>query len=322
MKRFVKLLIMVSIIALCVITIKKPNLTFTFVQKTKSIFNEYVLNDEGKASSTVYYKTKDDYIVPIRRYIKKEDKKINRIYYYLEDTGNNVKLAQSAGLEAPLISGFIRDVKVEDGLAKVYLDKQKDLYTNKKDEETFITCTVYTLTEYKKVTSVKFVMDDSSKLKNGTSINKNYYRENINKLNFDKLSNTKETIYLCVKCGNVYNYVPFTAYSTNKKTSIEQTIKNHYNLSKNTKFCNLDFPKGANIEEILIKDDTLYIRLNYDFSTMDKAMFSMYKKSLCLTIKENIDSVKKVRFMTNQKDKKGVIIETMLVEDYKNDIKN
>ena len=47
-------------------------------------------------------------------------------------------------------------------------------------------------------------------------------------------------------------------------------------------------------------------------------MLNMYKNSVSLTVKENSDSIEKVRFIIDQNEENNGIMETVLIKDYSN----
>lgn len=316
MKKLIKLLLLVGIIALSYITIKEPQLTAK-VQQTVSNYIKKETKTE-QMDMTIYFKNAEGYVVPITRKVNKEEATFDNVLNLMVDNEENSKIAAKNGLLPAVVAGSIKSVQVDGTTAKVSLNDKSAQFVDKSDESAFVTSIIYALTEYKNVDGVMFNLSNSDKLPFGTEMNKLYYRENINKIKYSKLAKSKQTMYLAKKCDSVYNYIPYSVYNRKSNISLKEVLSIHFNLCSDTKFSSMIFADNAKLKEILIKGDSVYIHLSKEFEKMDKAMLNMYKNSVSLTVKENSDSIEKVRFIIDQNEENNGIMETVLIKDYSN----
>ena len=108
-------------------------------------------------------------------------------------------------------------------------------------------------------------------------------------------------------------------YTDKSDLSLKDILISHFTMCNMKKYSSMVFATTANIEDVIVKGESVYIHLSKEFSLMDKAMLNLYKNSVALTVKENSDDIKKVRFVIDQNDNKDGIIETELVNDYSNE---
>lgn len=316
MRKIIKFLLLLSIIGLSYITIKDPTMISRMQDKIAgSIKNEV---ESNKSKITVYYKTADSYVVPLTRIVSSEEAKFDNVINLMTDNEENGEVASKNGLFPTVIAGSIKSVKLEDNTAKVDLS-EKAQFVDEEDEKAFIISIVYALTEFENVDSVSFEMGDKETLTYGSEMNKLYYRENINEIEKNKNSKSKHTMYIAKKCENVYNYIPYSVYTDKSDLSLKHILINHFTICNTKKYSSMIFATTANIEDVIVKGESVYIHLSKEFSLMDKTMLSLYKNSVALTVKENSDDIKKVRFVIDQNDNKDGIIETELVNDYSNE---
>jgi len=317
MKKLIKFILLVLIIGLSYVTIKEPQLT----AKVQQTIGNYIKKETKSAQEeiTVYYKNAEGYVVPLTRKVSKEEAEFDNILNLMIDNEANNLIASKNGLLPTITAGSIKSVKVDDTIAKVSLNKKAEEFIDKEDEECFVTSIIYALTEYKSIDSVMFDLNDKEKLSFGTEMNKQYYREDINKMKYSKDAKSKQTMYFAKKCDNVYNYIPYSVYSKKSNISLKEILKIHFDLCSDTSFSSMILADEAKIKDILIKGDNVYVHLSEEFENMDKAMLSLYKNSVSLTVKENSDSIEKVRFIIDQKEENSGIMETILIKDYSNE---
>lgn len=316
MRKLIKFLLLVLIIGFSYMTINDP----TIISKVQQKISGYIKNDvdSNQSKITVYYKTSDSYVVPLTRDVSKEDATFDNILNLMVDNEENGEVAKKNGLFPTVIAGSIKSVKVEDNTAKVSLS-EKAQFADKEDENAFIISVVYALTEFKDVDSVSFDFGNKDTLTYGNEMNKLYYRENINEIEKNKNSKSKHTMYIAKKCENVYNYIPYSVYNDKSDLSLKDVLISHFNMCNMRKYSSMIFANTANIEDVIVKGDSVYVHLSKEFSLMDKAMLNLYKNSVALTVKENSDEIKKVRFVIDQTDENNGIIETELINDYSNE---
>lgn len=320
MKKLIKFLLLVMIIALSYITIKEPDLT----AKVQETVGNYIKKEvkEEKEQVTVYYKTAENYVVPLTRTVTKEEAMFDNILNLMTDNEENSKIASKNGLLPTIVAGSIKSVQVDGETAKVSLNKSADEFMDKSDEDSFIYSVIYALTEYKNIDRVMFSLEGKEKLSFGTVMNKPYARENINKIKSTSKSKAKYTMYVAKKCDNVYNYIPYSVYYNKSNLELKEILTEHFRLCCEKKYSSMIFADEANIKDVLIKGESVYVHLTEEFSTMDKVMLNLYKNSVALTIKENSDSIEKVRFIIDQKEENNGIIETEIIKEYSNEEKN
>lgn len=315
MKRLIKIFLVICIIATLYITITNPTYLLNKKDGVVNVISSAIKMQ--KKDIIVYYKSESNEIIPVTVNVNKKDIVIEKILDFMVENEENINMAKEKGLYPIIPLGSVESVSIKNDVATVKLNCSLLNFTSEERENAFITGIIYALTEYEGVNSVSFIAEDKDKLNYGTILNKEYFRENINKLNYSKNAKSKQTIYLIKKYNDIYNLVPFSVYNLKSTITLEELIKKHFELCKNEEVSNIYIEEKMLIKNILIKSENVYIYLSEDFNNLESEVLSLYKKSLALTIKENSNSIKKVRFIIEKKEENSGIIETILINDVK-----
>lgn len=257
----------------------------------------------------VYYKNKDNMIVPVLKRIKTEENLKDAVLTYMQMDLSKLNLVSAIKRDS------IKNMTSKDRIVTINLKDEANTYKTRAEESAFVYSIVYALTEFEDVDSVMFYYKDKSSLKNGMKLNKLYYRDDINLVKQEKDYASKQTLY----CYKDLVYIPYTVYDKSDKLSFKEILNKEMNYLKNERYSSLDIKKNMKILDAVIKDDTGYIHLSKGFNDIENEEMEKIQRSIMLTIKENVSGIEKIIFVIQTDDKSG-IMNTIMISNYSNSI--
>jgi germination protein M len=279
-------------------------------EETQSMSEISDSQPENSRAAVLYYKDDENFLVPVMRYIPKEDLGIAKTalstIIYTPDKARDLN---SAGLTPTLPMGtkILGAVIKDDGLAIVDFSKEFLNFSSDKAEELGIKAVVYTLTEFPNIKSVEIRVEGKKieEMPKGTEVGSGLKRTEINLQAIEnpgeKLS--KVVVYYHKKGSGAYSYfVPVTKLVSGFENSAEAAISALLEGPTDGSSLNNPFPEGTQLLGVQVNDGMAYVNFSEQILSKqgDKAAENAMIKAVTLTLKE-FPEVSKAKIFVNGK---------------------
>ncbi|HPU42239.1 MAG TPA: GerMN domain-containing protein [Acetivibrio clariflavus] len=186
--------------------------------EVKTTFNSNPdTNDDNKVdevvSVTAYYRDSDGLLIPVTRNIKKEEGIAKAAIRTMIDNEINREALKPLGLVPVLPEGTeVLGINIVDGIAIIDLSNKVLNYKTEQDERNIFSGIVYTLTEFKTINGVQFLINgyEKKELKYSGNISNIMTRDNT-LINSDRLNAESKTmkfdVYLYKYLENKHEYL-------------------------------------------------------------------------------------------------------------------
>lgn len=262
---------------------------------------------ENTRATVLYYKDADNLLVPVMRYIPKEDlglakAAVKGIIYSpelaqdLKPTGLFPTLPQGTKINGAVIR--------EDGLAILDLSQEFLSFDSAKGEELGVKALVYTLTEFPNIKSVQLRIDgkEMDEMPHGTKIGAPLKRSEINLVKPEKMGDklSKVMVYYQKKgSGNYTYFAPLTklvsGYTNSAEAALDVLLEGP---GDSTGLIN-PFPKGTELLDVQVSDGIAYVNFSEEILNVNsRAEERAIIKAVTLTLRE-FPAIKKVRLFVN-----------------------
>jgi germination protein M len=279
-------------------------------EETQSMSEISDSQPENSRATVLYYKDDENYLVPVMRYIPKEDLGIAKtalstIIY----TPEKAQDLNAAGLTPTLPMGtkILGAVIKDDGLAIVDFSKEFLNFSSGKAEELGIKAVVYTLTEFPNIKSVEIRVEGKKieEMPKGTEVGSRLSRTEINLQAIEnpgeKLS--KVVVYYHKKGSGAYSYfVPVTKLVSGFENRAEAAISALLEGPTDGSSLSNPFPEGTQLLGVQVNDGMAYVNFSEQILAKqgDKAAENEMIKAVTLTLKE-FPEVSKAKIFVNGK---------------------
>ncbi|MCM1566403.1 MAG: GerMN domain-containing protein [Dehalobacter sp.] len=279
-------------------------------EETQSMSEVSTSQPENSRATVLYYKDNESFLVPVMRYIPKEDLGIAKTavstLIYSPEKAQDLNVA---GLTPTLPMGTKINGAVikDDGLAIIDFSKEFLNFSSNKAEELGIKAIVYTLTEFPNIKSVEIRVDGKriEEMPKGTEVEPVLKRTEINLQAIEnpdeKLS--KVVVYYHKKGSGEYSYfVPVTKLVSGFENRAEAAISALLEGPTDGSSLNCPFPEGTQLLGVQVNDSLAYVNFSEQILAKqgDKAAENAMIKAVTLTLKE-FPEVAKVKIFVNGK---------------------
>lgn len=265
---------------------------------------------ENSRSTVLYYKDNENFLVPVMRYIPKEDLGIAKTaisaLIYSPETAQDLN---AAGLIPTIPMGTkINGAVIKDnGLAIIDFSKEFLNFSSQKAEELGIKAVVYTLTEFPNIKSVEIRVDGRmvEEMPQGTVAESGMKRTEINLQAVENLGEklSKVVVYYHKKGSGSYSYfVPVTKLVSDIENKAEAAINALLEGPLEKSSLNNPFPEDTRLLGVQVNNGTAYVNFSEQILTKkgDKAAENAMIKAVALTLKE-FPEVSKAKIFVNGK---------------------
>lgn len=229
---------------------------------TEKKINEFI-------TVTAYYKDSDGTLIPVTRNIKKEEGVAKAAIRSMIDNNVNREALKSLGLAPVLPEGTeVLGINIVDGIAIIDFNNRLLDYKGEQDERNIFSGIVYTLTEFKTINGVQFLINGYIKeeLKYSGNISNIMTRDNT-LINSDKLNADNRTmkldVYLYKYLEDKHEYllpISMEYIGVNKDMLPEQIVRT---LAKEPKDPKLYTQMPENVELVASKIDDKVLTLDF-----------------------------------------------------------
>jgi len=283
-------------------------------EETQSMSEVSTSQPENSRATVLYYKDDENFLVPVMRYIPKDDLGIAKTalsaLIYSPEKAQDLS---AAGLTPTLPMGTKINGAVikEDGLAVIDFSKEFLSFSSDKAEELGIKSIVYTLTEFPNIKSVEVRVDGKKieEMAKGTKVESGLNRTEINLQAVEnpgeKLS--KVVVYYHKRGSGAYSYfVPVTKVVSGFENSAEAAISALLEGPTDGSSLNNAFPEGTQLLGVQVNDGMAYVNFSEQILAKqgDKAAENVMIKAVTLTLKE-FPEVSKAKMFVNGKIVEG-----------------
>lgn len=279
-------------------------------EETQSMSEVITSQPENSRATVLYYKDDENFLVPVMRYIPKEDLGVAKtaltaLIYSPEKAQD---LAE-AGLTPTLPMGTKINGAVikENGLAVVDFSKEFLSFSSGKAEELGVKAVVYTLTEFPNINTVEIRVDGKAvaEMPQGTKLDAGLKRTEINlqpaENPGEKLS--KVVVYYYKKGSGAYSYyVPVTKLVSGYENSAEAAMNALLEGPTDGSSLSSAFPQGTQLLGVQVNDGMAYVNFSEQILAKqgDRAAENSMMKAVTLTLKE-FPGVSKAKIFVNGK---------------------
>lgn len=279
-------------------------------EETQSMSEVSVSQPENSRATVLYYKDNENFLIPVMRYIPKEDLGIAKTaisaLIYSPSTAQDLN---AAGLTPTIPMGTKINGAVikEDGLAIIDFSREFLNFSSNKAEELGIKAIVYTLTEFPNIKSVEIRVDGKKieEMPKGTELKSGLKRTEINLQAIENLGEklSKVVVYYHKKGSGAYSYfVPVTKVVSGFENRAEAAISALLEGPIDGSSLNNPFPEGTRLLGVQVNDGTAYVNFSEQILAKqgDKSAENAMIKALSLTLKE-LQEVSKTKIFVNGK---------------------
>lgn len=281
------------------------------VQEESQSMSEVIISQPENSRATVlYYKDDENFLVPVMRYIPKEDLGVAKTalsaLIYSPEKAQDLA---AAGLTPTLPMGTKINGAVikEDGLAIIDFSEEFLNFSSEKAEELGIKAVLYTLTEFPNIKSVEIRVDGKAlaEMPKGTKLETALKRTEINLQPVEnpgeKLS--KVVVYYYKKGSGAYSYyVPVTKLVTGYENSAEAAMNALLEGPTDGSSLSSAFPEGTQLLGVQVNDGMAYVNFSEQILAKqgDRAAENSMMKEVTLTLKE-FPEISKTKIFVNGK---------------------
>jgi germination protein M len=263
----------------------------------------------AKIPVTLYYQDADGFLIPLARWIDKQQGIARAAVSGLIDSAITREELQYYGVYPVLpVNTDILGINIKDGVASIDFNKHLLEYKDEASERNVIASVVYTMTEFKTINDVRILVNgfEQKKLKFGTDVSTLLNRSNIaiNTQNSGlKNGMAKADIYFFKRANEGFTYllpVSVECENTNGKATPEAMVRTLLNGKAGDKLQS-EMPTGAGLIDSSNKDGVL--TLNFDGKFIEyggNAKEEGLLKQLMYTIKQ-VNGITKVKILINGK---------------------
>ncbi len=265
---------------------------------------------ENSRATVLYYKDKENLLVPVMRYMPKGDLGVAKAaltaLIYSEETAQDL---EAAGLMPVLPEGTaIKGATIkENGLAIVDFSKEILNFDCIEAEASGVKAVVYTLTEFPNIKSVEIRVDGKKliKMPKGTEVESGMKRTEINLEPVENLGEklSKVVVYYHKKGSGQYSYfVPITKLVSGFSNSAEAAVDALLKGPDTGSSLSNPFPEGTQLLGVQVNGGTAYINFSEQILAKqgDKTAENIMIKATALTMKE-FPEISKVKLFVNGK---------------------
>lgn len=279
-------------------------------EETQSMSELITSQPENSRATVLYYKDDENFLVPVMRYIPKEDlgvakTALSALIYSPEKAQDLAEAGLTPSL--PMGTKINGAVIKENGLAVVDFSKEFLNFSSEKAEELGVKAVVYTLTEFPNINTVEIRVEGKalSEMPKGTKIEAGLKRTEINlqpaENPGEKLS--KVVVYYYKKGSGAYSYyVPVTKLVSGYENSAEAAINALIEGPTDGSSLSSAFPQGTQLLGVQVNDGMAYVNFSEQILAKqgDRAAENSMMKAVTLTLKE-FPGVSKAKIFVNGK---------------------
>lgn len=268
-----------------------------------------ITDDEGMRKTVLYFKDQQGLLIPLMQKLPWEPGIAKSAIENMVDSPGLREAVADTGLY-PIIPAGTKilgmSINEESGICKVDFSSDILNYDTEQEEEGLIKGIVYTLTEFKAIDQVEFLVDGEVKttLKHGTDISDPIKRENINLIGeLDELESKIVVYYKKTNSEDEFEYfVPVTVPTLAPIPNIHTALEILFNEEPEELGLSSDIPIGTEFYGVDIKDGIAYIDISFyqDDPLSGEAILMDMMKSIGLTLGE-FDEIEKVELLIDGK---------------------
>ena len=263
----------------------------------------------AKIPVTLYYQDADGFLIPLARWIDKQQGIARAAVSGLIDSAITREELQYYGVYPVLpVNTDILGINIKDGVASIDFNKHLLEYTDEASERNIIASIVYTMTEFKTINDVRILINgfEQNKLKYGTDVSALLNRSNI-AINTQssglKNGMAKTDIYFFKRANEGFTYllpVSVECENTNGKVTPEAIVRSLLNGKAGDKLQS-EIPSEAGLIDSSNKDGVL--TLNFDGKFIEyggNAKEEGLLKQLMYTLRQ-VNEITRVKILINGK---------------------
>ncbi|MDD4504029.1 MAG: GerMN domain-containing protein [Clostridiaceae bacterium] len=279
-------------------------------EETQSMSEISTSQPENSRATVLYYKDNENFLIPVMRYIPKEDLGVAKTaisaLIYSPEKAQDIN---TAGLTPTLPMGTKINGAVikEDGVAILDFSKEFLNFSSDKAEELGIKAIVYTLTEFPNIKSVEIRVEGQKieEMPKGTEVGSGLKRTEINLHTIENLGEklSKVVVYYHKKGSGTYSYfVPVTKVVSGFENRAEAAISALLEGPIDGSSLKSPFPEGTQLLGVQVNDGMAYVNFSEQILAKqgDKAAENAMIKAVTLTLKE-FPEVSKAKIFVNGK---------------------
>ncbi|MBS4535351.1 GerMN domain-containing protein [Clostridium sp. D2Q-14] len=262
-------------------------------------------DDEDGRDTIVYYKSKENLLVPIKRSISWETGIAQKTLNYMVKSSDNEKEMSSIGLEPLLPEGsevLGMSIDEESGLCKVNFSKEILNTEDKVEEVVLVNGLVYTLTEFPTISKVQFMIDGEVKetMTYGTDINDPIERRDINLVDSNEGDSKIVVYYKGTTDGEYEYYVPVTETVASQSPDMKIALEELFNGAPESSGLYTDIPAGVELQGVELNDGIVTIDLSESSKEKisSQSTFDSMTKNIALTL-EQFNEIEKLEILIN-----------------------
>ncbi|MBS4538018.1 GerMN domain-containing protein [Clostridium sp. D2Q-11] len=267
---------------------------------------EVTLEEEGR-ETVLYYKSRENLLVPIKRNIPWETGIAKKTLGYLTKSEENESDMGSIGLEPIIpVGSQVLGMSIDEstGLCKVNFSEEILNSEDKVDEVSFINGVVYTLTEFPTISEVQFIVDGEilETLTYGTDVSTPIKRRDINLVD-NNVGDSKVVVYYKGTTNGEYEYyVPVTETVATPSPNMYTALEELFNGPPESSGLYTDIPMGVALQGVEVKDGVAFIDLSEDTKEkiVDQSAFDSMVKNIALTL-DQFSEIERVEILINGK---------------------
>ncbi|NMA95773.1 MAG: hypothetical protein GX974_07010 [Clostridiales bacterium] len=278
-------------------------------------------SDEEIRDTLLYYQDDNGYLVPVVRKIPWEEGIAKAAISKMMDTDEQQIDFMAMGLKPILpASTVINGLSVNDGLAKLDLNKDVMERANAVDEYNMIHGTAMALCEFPAIDRVQFLFDGEiiDKLPHGTDVSGPIVPEDLNLEmgESSRIDGEKVTVFYHNRSSSQYKYlVPITRISSFDSMTLENAINELLTGPNPDSGLEFDIPLGTRLLGVQIEGNSANINLSNEFESLadHSENEDIVLRSIYMTIKE-FSGIEDVNILVDGKGygAKGVSVPTFI----------
>lgn len=279
-------------------------------EETQSLSEVITSQPENSRATVLYYKDDENFLVPVMRYIPKENLGVAKTALSaLIYSPEKAKDLSAVGLTPTLPMGTKINGAVikEDGLAIIDFSKEFLNFSSEKAEELGVKAVIYTLTEFPNIKSVEIRVDGKAleEMPKGTKLESGLKRTEINLQPVEKAGEklSKVVVYYYKKGSGEYAYyVPVTKLVSGYENSVEAAMNALLEGPTDGSSLSSAFPEGTQLLGVQVNEGMAYVNFSEQILAKqgDKAAESSMMKAVTLTLKE-FPGISKTKIFVNGK---------------------
>lgn len=224
----------------------------------------------GTIPVVLYYQDADGYLIPVTRWVEKQQGIAKAALAGLTDSAITREELQYFGLYPVIpVNTDILGISIKEGTATVDFDKNVLNLADKGSEQRMLTSMVYTLTGFKTITGVRFLINgyEQKTMKNGTDMSGIFDRSRMMINSTEDISGSdmhKADVFLLRRANDNYTYfVPVSVTYTSENTEPDP-LKLFEMLLQKPGDDNLfsEIPQGTEISSTSLKNGILTVDFN------------------------------------------------------------